>query len=178
MTTVTIPKGEHGQIRLFAVNRPIDAMARDLRSHDKQHLINDLLGRDIPASGAELFALSDLTGVGLPRYLSDGYTVTPEQISRDRARLDALDGYVLLLFSSAFEGREATLELGSDLTLIGTYGEEQPVMTAAPLTADAALPYTGVPSMTPKTAPRGRSGGALIALALIVAAILIVWWLL
>lgn len=178
MTTVKIPKGEHGQIRLFAVNRPIDAMAHDLRLREKSDVLNDLLGTEIPESGAELFAVADLTGVGLPRYLTDGYAVTEAQIARDRVRLEALDGYVLLLFSSAFDGRETTLELGSDLTLIGTYGEEVPVMSAPPLTADAALPYTGVPTMTPKIPPKGRAGGALIAAALVVAALLILWWLL
>ena len=178
MTTVTIPKGEHGQIRLFAVNRPIDAMTRDLQSADKQQAINDLLGFDVPENAAELFLVSDLTGVGLARYLTDGYAVTPEQIAQDRSRLDALDGYVLLLFSSAFEGRETTFDSGSDLTLIGKYGEEQPVMAAPPLTADASQPYTGVPSMTPRAAPTGASAKALMTLAVLVALGLLIWWLL
>lgn len=178
MTTVTIPKGEYGQIRLFAVNRAIDDMTRALRDTDKQQVINDLLGVEIPENTAELFLISDLTGVGLARYLTDGYAVTQEQISRDRSRLDALDGYVLLLFSTAFDGRETTFETGPDLTLIGTYGEEQPVMAAPPLMADAALPYTGVPSMTPRAAPGGVAGKALVVLAVLVALGLLGWWLL
>jgi len=178
MTILTIPPHEHGQIRLFAVNRPIDAMARTLQENDKSAVISDLVGFDVPSGSAELFAVSDLTGVGLPRYLMDGYTVTEAQISADRARLDALEGYVLLLFSSAFDGAETTLHIGPDLTLIGTYGEEQPAMAAPPLTADAAQPYTGVPNLTPTTPPRGRAGGAVILLALIVALGLILWWLL
>jgi hypothetical protein len=178
MTTLTIPPHEHGQIRLFAVNRPIDAVAHTLQDNDKSAVISDLVGFDVPSGSAELFAVSDLTGVGLPRYLTDGYTVTEAQISADRARLDALEGYVLLLFSSAFDGAETTLRVGPDLTLIGTYGEEQPAMAAPPLTADAAQPYTGVPNLTPTTPPRGRAGGAVILLALIVALGLILWWLL
>jgi hypothetical protein len=178
MTTLTIPPAEHGQIRLFAVNRPVDAMARTLQDNDKAAVISDLLGFAVPSGTAELFAVSDLTGVGLPRYLTDGYTVTEAQINADRARLDALEGYVLLLFSSAFDGAETTLRIGPDLTLIGTYGEEQPTVATAPLTADAAQPYTGVPNMTPTTPPRGRAGGAVILLALIVAIGLILWWLL
>lgn len=178
MTALHIPQGEHGQIRLFAVNRPIDAMARDLRGSGKSHVINDLLGFDVAENAAELFPVSDLTGVGLPRYLTDGYTVTEAQITRDRARLDALDGYVLLLFSSAFDSAETTLEIGPDLTLIGTYGEEQPAMVVPPLTADAAQPYSGVPTQTPQTPLRGRAGGATILVAMIVAAGLILWWLL
>lgn len=177
MTELHIPKGEHGQIRLFAVNRPIDVMARDLRSMEKTALIADLLGFDAPADTAELFPVSDLTGVGLARYLTDGYTATDAQIARDHTRIEALDGYVLLLFSSAFEGHEATLNIGSDLTLIGTYGEEQPDWTAPPLTAESAQPYSGVPSLTPKTPPGGRAGGAMIFLAILVLVGLILWWL-
>ncbi|SFS63702.1 hypothetical protein SAMN04488040_1230 [Sulfitobacter marinus] len=178
MTTLTIPAGEHGQIRLFAVNRPVEVIASMLQSNDKAAAISDLLGFTVPSGSAELFAVSDLTGVGLPRYLTDGYAVTEAQINADRARLDALEGYVLLLFSSAFDGAETTLDIGPDLTLIGTYGEEQPAMAAPPLTADAAQPYTGVPNLTPTTPPRGRAGGAVMVLALIVALGLILWWLL
>ncbi len=178
MTTLNIPKGEHGQIRLFAVNRPTEAMARDLHSAEKPAVTADLLGFAPPPGTAELFPVSDLTGVGLPRYLTDGYAVTVSEIARDRSRLDALDGYVLLLFSSAFEGREKTLEIGPDLTLIGTYGEEQPAMVAPPLMSDAAQPYTGAPNLTARTPPRGKAGGALITVAIIVLIGLFLWWLL
>jgi len=177
VTELHIPKGEHGQIRLFAVNRPIDVMARNLREIEKTALIDDLLGVHAPAGTAELFPVSDLAGVGLSRYLTDGYAVTQAQIAHDRTRLEALDGYVLLLFSSAFDGRETTLTIGSDLTLIGTYGEEQPDRAAPPLTAEAAQPYSGVPSLTHKTPPSGRAGGAMVLLGMLVMVGLILWWL-
>jgi hypothetical protein len=178
MTQLEIPNGEIGQIRLFAVNRPIDKLARDLRDGSKEALIADLLGRSVPEGSAELFPVSDLTGVGLARYLNDGYAVPPDQISRDRARLDALDGYVLLLFSSAFEGQETTLKLGPDLTMIGTYGETQPDMSVIPLEAESAQPYTGAADMTPKSPPEGGAGGMMVLLAVIVLIGLILWWLL
>ena len=79
MTQLEIPKGEIGQIRLFAVNRPIDELARDLRNDSKEALIADLLGRPMPEGAAELFPVSDLTGVGLASYLGDGYAVPREQ---------------------------------------------------------------------------------------------------
>ncbi|HBM41952.1 MAG TPA: hypothetical protein DD402_19185, partial [Sulfitobacter sp.] len=106
------------------------------------------------------------------------YAVPREQISRDRARLDALDGYVLLLFSSAFDGQEATLDLGPELTMIGTYGEAQPDMSVTPLEADSAQPYTGAADMTPKSPPKGGAGGMIVLLAVIVLIGLILWWLL
>lgn len=177
MTMLTIPNSEVGQIRLFAVNRPIDAVSRDLRNTEKDQVIASLLGTSVPTGTAELFPISDLEGVGLAHYLREGYAVTDAQIAQDRTRLDRLDGFVLLLFSSAFEGRETTLDIGSDLTLIGTYGEEQPAVPAPPLTAQSAEPYTGVPNATPITPPKGRAGAAIVLLGLIVLVGIIVWWL-
>ena len=165
MTTIRIQNSETGKVRLFAVNRSIDAVALAVRDADKGTVIT------------ELFPVTDLAGVGLTAYLTEGYAVSDDQLAQDRSRLGALDGYVLLLFSSAFEGRDTTLEIGPDLTLIGTYDEEQPAISAIPLTADAAQPYTGIPNVNPRTPPRDRAGGAMVVLAVLVVLGLILWWL-
>jgi hypothetical protein len=178
MTTLDIPAHEHGQVRVIAVNRPIADMARALRDNATSVVIADLLERRFPDDTVELFAVADLTGVGLPRYLSDGHAIPDDQIATDGARLSALDGYVLLIRSAAFGGKDDRLTLGPDLTLIGTYGEARPDMSAEPIVSDAAQPYTGVPNQTPRTPPRGGAGGSLIVLAVIVLVGLLLWWLL
>lgn len=175
MTTIEIPKHETGQIRVFAVNRPMADVTEAIESIGKPAVIADLLGRPIAENGAELFAVSDLTGVGLPNYLLEGYTALSDQITRDQKKLEALDGYVLLLFSSAFGGEAAKLSVGPDLTLIGTYGEEQPDMDVEPLTSEAAQPYSGSPVQTPPTPPRGKPGGVLMVLAIIVILAILLW---
>ena len=175
MTTLNIPAGEIGVVRLFAVSRPIPAMSVALKRQPKSEVIAELLGTQTPEDTAELFPISDLTGVGLPAYLMDGYAIPPGDIARDRAKLDALDGYVLLLFSAAFD-EATTLSPHRDLTLIGSYSEPAPEIPGPPFTAQAAQPYTGTPNLTPAEPLKGRAGGAAIAAALFVLAALIFWW--
>lgn len=178
-TPLHIPQGEHGKIRVFAVNRPVGEMQSALQTMSKQDLARDLLANaSLDTSTAELFPVADLTGVGLPGYLTEGYAVGTAQVDPDRARLDALEGYVLIVFSETFGTREMTLTPGADLTLIGTYTEFEPSQDVTGLTADSARPYTGVATMTPPTPPRGRAGSAMAVLGIIVGLGLIVWWLL
>lgn len=178
MSTLNIPKDEAGVIRLFAINSPIPDMNRALNTQGKQAVASTLLGYKMPEGGFEIFPLSDLAGVGLPAYLRDGHGVTPAELARDRSKLDGLDGHVLLVFSSAFEGADPTLTLGPDLTLIATYAEEAADMSAAILESDAAQPFTGVARATPVTPPKGPAGSALVVLGIIVAIGLLAWWLL
>ncbi len=169
-----IQRSEHNLIRVFAVNRPAHNLRAALAEQDKTDLIAELLGQDVPKDGAELFPVADLAGIGLSGYLEQGYAVSPDQLEDAKARLDALEGYVLLLFSSAFKGRDVTLEPGANLTLIGTFGEEQPDMTPTALQSEAAemQPTSDLPPSTP---PPKRGSGAAIALALIAVAGLALW---
>ncbi len=174
---IEVPRGEHGLIRVFAVNRPKAEMLAELKSRPKPDLARELLGLPhLDTSSTEIFAVSDLSGVGLANYLSEGYAVPEAETGRDKARLDALDGYVLLLFSDSFGGREATLEPGPDVTLIGTYGEFTPAPATETLSAESAQAYTGVRLPPKPTLQRRRPGsGAVVVLALLVLAALL-WW--
>lgn len=176
MTQINIARAEFGTIRVFAVSRPITDMARALRQQNKAALASTLLGTDVTDDDIELFALSDLTGVGLHGYLSDGYDVDKDALRVDRARLEALDGYVLLVFSRINAQGDVTLTPSSDLTLIGTYAEPKAKHTAPPLTTDASKPYSGVtaPAQPPR---RSRVGSAFTAAAGVLF-ILIIWWIL
>lgn len=172
---IEIARAEHGVIRVFAISRPMAAMARALKQQPKSTLAAALLNHPVAADDFELFALSDLTGVGLPRYLSDGYDVDKEAIRADRTKLDALDGYVLLLFSRVSNAADVTLEPVTDLTLIGTYTEPRASHAAAPIATDAAKLYSGN-IRTPQTPSRMRVGSALTAAAVLLA-LLLIWWI-
>ncbi|WP_299412740.1 hypothetical protein [uncultured Sulfitobacter sp.] len=174
MSTLFIPQYESGVIRIFSISRPMSDMARALKQRPKAMIASDLLGHDIKDEAVELFALADLTGVGLPRYLNDGYDVDDDVIQADRARLEALDGYVLLLFSKVSETGDVTLNPSADLTLIGTYSEPKAAHSAVPIAAEAAKPYSGVAASTQPT-KRGPRGSIFTALAAIIIAILIYW---
>jgi hypothetical protein len=173
---LSIPSNEHGLIRVFALNRSPAELSLALKTLSKTALASDLLGHDIAAGGAELFPVADLSGIGLSGYLADGYAVPMDQLKETRTKLDALEGYVLLVFSAAFEGHAVTLTPGPDLTLIGTFGETQPDMAMRAVESEAAQPYTGAPSATPPIPPKGRAGGSLVSVGLIVLVALILWW--
>ncbi len=178
MKQLTIPGTETGVLRVFAVSRPIPDMARASESRSKADLASELLGQDVPDSAIELFALSDLTGVGLSRYLIDGQGAAEAEVAPDRTRLDALDGYVLLLRPGAFAGRDVTLRATPDLTLIGTYREEAAQTSAPPIDSEAAQPYSGVAPLTPAKPPKGRPGNALVIVAIAVLLVIGLIWLL
>lgn len=176
---IDIKANEHATIRVFAVNKAPSEITDTLATMPKADLARQLLGDPhLDTSSTEIFPVSDLTGMGLGAYLSEGYAVQPKQIARDRSRLDALDGYVLLLFSDSFAGKSARLAPGEALTLIGTYTEVQPASSAGPIAAESAKPYTG-PAPAAKQAPK-RSPNGSAAIVVLIAALLGValWWLL
>lgn len=148
---------ETGAVRVFSVSMP----AADLTPYMLDNaLIGELLGAPIAdPQYVELFPISDLEGLGLIGYLTEGQGVPPDLVADDRARLAALDGNVLVLLSGAFDGdTNTTLALDPRLTLIGTYIEKRPArapvalpsasakgtLSSAPPTLDAAPPRSGL----------------------------------
>lgn len=174
--TITIPHHESGVIRVFAISRPISTMARQLKQQPKAALASDLLAHDVTPEMIELFALSDLKGVGLSRYLADGYDIAPEALRADHLRLEGLDGYVLLLFSSIAEAEKVSLRPHADLTLVGTYAEPKAAHAAQPIPSEAAKPYSGA-SDSPTAPNRSRVGSALTVIGALLIVFLI-WWIL
>ncbi|UWR27025.1 hypothetical protein K3757_03560 [Sulfitobacter sp. S223] len=173
---IEIAKTEHSVIRVFAVSRPMSEMARALKQQPKKSLASALLNHPVEDDDFELFALSDLTGVGLPQYLLDGYDVDRAAIRADRAKLEALDGYVLLLFSRVSQEADVVLHPLPELTLIGSYADPKAQHAATPIAAQAAKPYSGT-SPSPKVPGRSRVGSALTAVTVLLA-LLIIWWIL
>ncbi|MGZ2256711.1 hypothetical protein [Roseobacter sp. A03A-229] len=178
-TPIDIAANERGVIRVFAINAAADEIAQQLKTLPKADLARQLLDAPhLDTTSVELFPVSDLTGMGLAGYLAEGYAVADSTLNTDRAKLDALDGYVLLLFSESFKGAAAMLTPTATLTLIGTYAEAQPADSGPPIDTDSAKPYSGAAQMTPPTPARGPAGSALVALALVVLSGLALWWLL
>lgn len=174
MAVLDIARSEQGVIRVFAISRPMAEMARLLKQRPEAAVATTLLGHAVQQDDIELFPLSDLTGVGLPRYLSDGYDVDQNAISKDRARLDALDGYVLLLFSRVSDATDVVLHPHHDLTLIGTYAEPKASHAAAPIATAAAKPYSGV--TTAPAAPRRSRIGSILTAAICALILTLIWW--
>lgn len=176
MGQIQIAKAEHGVIRVFSISRPMADMARALKQQPKAQVASALLAYDASASDIELFPVSDLAGVGLPRYLMDGYDIDSAALRTYRARLEGLDGYVLILFSSISNDGDVVLSPSADLTLIGTFSEPKGERTVGPIATESARAYSGVTD-TPAPIGRSRAGSALTAAAVILILILI-WWIL
>lgn len=175
--SIPIPPGEHGRIRVFAINAPSARMMSDLQSHPKADIARGLLNDPhLDTKNCEIFPVSDLAGVGLTSYLVDGYAVPADEIEPDRAKLEALDGYVLLLFSDAFKGEARELNTGPDVTLIGTYGEYQPIKPGKPLTAKSAAPYSGLAGQNrPQARVRGSANNLIVGI-LVMIVLAAIWW--
>jgi len=148
---------EHGMVRLFAVDLPKDEIA----------------GLDVAASLGvgrldperfELFALDDLKGLGLAGYMHEGLGISRAEL--DVARLDALEGHVLILRSAAFGGQAVVLTPRAPLRWIGTYAEETAPVQFTPLPAASAQ---GVVTPTGKAPPSDAAmSGRIATLALLV----------
>lgn len=173
MTPITIPAAEHGVLRVFSLSMP-SGEARRLRDSDTAQ--REALGvADLDPAGIEVFQIADLSEIGLTGYLREGADVQEDQIKRDRARLEGLDGWVMLVHSSAFGGEEVTLNPGSALTLIGTYGRTEPDTTRVEVASDAAKPYTGIPDVTPAPPAKGNAGSLMVMVGLAVLVALVLW---
>ena len=175
MTQITIPTGEHGTTRVFSLSMPA-AEARALKDDPERQ--KTLLGaQDIDPQGIEVFAVEDLGGIGLAGYLREGADVPEADLARDRARLAALDGWVMLVHSLALPDTGTTLDPDPSLTLIGTYRQADAETSRVDLEAAAAQPYTGTANPASPAVVRSSSGSAVIAVVAVLA-LLVLWWIL
>lgn len=143
---IAIPSGERGKIRVFALDMPPE-QARFLK---EPGALAQVLGiDDIDLEHVEIFPIADLEEIGLAGYLTDGCDVAPDQVEDTRDALEALEGYVLLIRSSAFAGTETRLTPAKPLILIGTYTERPTDWSAQPLETQSAKPFS-----SPRASPR------------------------
>lgn len=176
MKLLAVPALELGVSRLFALSMT-PSEARAVKADPAQQA--RLLGiSDVASEGVEIFCLADLGDMGLTEYLRAGIDAREEDLARDRQKLMALDGWVMLVHSSAFQGAGVTLAPDATLTLIGTYAQHARDDAPIDLPSAAAEPYTGAPNITPPPSPpHGRAGPTLVVAAIGLIALLL-WWVL
>ncbi len=178
---------ERGRLHVFAVNQPKAAMADRFappetgadRLQPDPSLLADLTGASgLDPKGAELLPLDDLEGLGLSGYLTEGLDIPAEAVTADKRRLDALEGYALLLSSRAFQGQSFALGETASLTHIASFDQPGTDWSSiGQIPSEAAKPHSGPMASNPTDQNRSRRiGGTLIALAVICIAILI--WIL
>jgi hypothetical protein len=167
--TFHVKSTEHGLVRLFAVDLPPEK----IESFD----VAEALGvKALDPAQVELFAVSDLTGLGLSGYLNEGLGIAREEL--DSARLDALTGCVLIVRSAAFQGQSVKLSPKAPLRWVGTYPEESAPVKFEPLPSAAALGDVPPPTSKKRSSDAAMSGRvAMIALLVIFALTALVVWL-
>lgn len=159
--TSKVPPGEREVVRVFALDMTApeaETLAETLAersegggSNGRPSGLAALLGTDrLDPDHVEIFPASDLTGVGLPGYLSDGLGIAETDIDPDRTALEAERAYIVIVHSPAFGGKAARLSPTPPLRHLGTYrlAQSDPPGTMAPATEPA-----GAPQM-----PRKRQG--------------------
>lgn len=167
--TFHIKAAERGVIRIFMANLTTEQAASFTQSPDEDTPapINRALGVTyLDSDFVELFPLSNLEGVGLAGYLTDGLGVAAEDVKPHASRLNAMSGQVLIVLSSAFGGFEATITPTAPLKWIGTYTEEGASVKFEPLPSDGAKGAPVTPAGKPPKSD-ARVGGMIAMYALI-----------
>ena len=167
--TLDIAPGETHVVRLFRLDMSPEQV-RFLR--DDPAALADILGLDqIDPAHADIIRLSG--------YLVDGIGVDAAEIASDRARLDAMEGHVLVLLSRALGDSVTRLTPGSGVTLVATYRQVATDWSAKPMQSDSARPGSGTRAAPREERARSRRiGGAIFAavMAVLVLIILAVIW--
>ncbi len=115
----------------------------------------DLLGvKEVDATRIEIFEAADLSDFGLFNYLVKANGLPEAALERDRARIEALSGTVMILYSRAFHDRHETLAPAAHVTLIGAWDEEPPEMEFTPLRSASAQGSIGEARAEPAPAPQ------------------------
>lgn len=172
---IHIKSGEHGVVRLFAVDLPAEEIAAFTRRNGTWPLRDSLGAERLDPDKVEVFDVADLSGVGLAGYLEEGMGIAPEQIAPMRAQIDALRGAVLVLPSSAFGGTEQTLAPRAPLRLVARFSEEREPVSFDPLPDESAQPTAPAPPARPepKAASDAAMSGRVAMIALLVLAVLV-----
>ena len=106
-----------------------------------------MLGLDwLNADDIELFDVADLDELGLAGYLIQGNGVAHSAIEMDRVGLGKINGWVLILYSSAFDGKPAQLSPNRQLSLVGMWQETRDQISFAHLPSEAAKGNISPPS--------------------------------
>jgi hypothetical protein len=130
--------------------------------------LSNALGAPVDASKTELFAVADLDGMGLRDYLAQAHEADRTALDADAARLDALDGDVLIVTPRALSAR-ADLTPAPNLAYVGAYPVPAADHAARPLP-----PAEPVRDDPPRMANEGTSvddgpSGKRIALIVLIA---------
>ena len=113
--TLTIPADDHGQIRVFATDADLPAEVIEKTPRGLEYLFEAELNPDF----VDIVRIADLGGMALSAYIAEGYDMAPDLV--DKAAVDAITGYAVLVLSRATGEVETTLTPADGLRHVTTY---------------------------------------------------------
>lgn len=177
----TVMADERGAVRVFALDLPPDQAARlrdDPGPEDGPAPLQALLGaRYLDADFVEVFDVADLEGLGIYGYLRDGNGVSEADLAPHRAALEALSGWVVIVYSSAFGGFAQTLGPAPALRPIGIWHEARDPVVMTPLHSEAATTAADAPARKPPSQGAILGRVAVYALLVLFALTLVMVWI-
>jgi len=157
---INVPAHEARVVRLFA----IDLDARQIADFESSAVPSALGVRTLDADYIEVFHVSDLDGMGLAQYLTDGAGIPSEQVAQHHTVLSSLKGHVLLVMSAAFGGDAQTLQVKAPLRHVATLSEATTPIAFEPLPDASAK---GVTAQGKPVKSDARIGGMIATYALL-----------
>ena len=168
---ITIPASETDRLRLFALNLS-EHEAEQLVAHP-EGLSHMLGGASLDHDYVEILRFADVAAMGLGQYLAEGYAVDTDVLAGDADRLGKLDGYGVIILSSAFQSRPAELVVGAKATLICDYGLPETSWQDSDVPPpESAKPYSAPPAARKKQPSNAAMSGRIAMVALLVMALL------
>lgn len=145
---IEIKASETGVVRVFSVDIPAKEIPAFNARNGRWPLREALGAETLDPEHVEVFDAADLTGVGLPGYLTEGHAIPEDQIAPLRGQLTAQTGTLMVVTSRAFGGEAQVLTPRAPLRLIASFSEAN-----APITF-GALPDAAAHRETPEEKPQ------------------------
>ncbi|MEP0960634.1 MAG: hypothetical protein ABJQ70_21595 [Roseobacter sp.] len=157
-----VAANEHGVARVFSLSMDAseaDALKTNTAVEGAHTPQARALGVDVLNAGhIEIFPIADLGDMSLCDYLIEGDGIQRDAIEPDRLKLANLEGWIMIVYSGAFDGRAQHITPLAELTLIGTYPQDgTDWSTPVDLSTPSAHP---TPENAPKTPVRKRPSDA------------------
>lgn len=148
MTQLEVNGSDTTTLRLLHLDLPPEAVARftQMAGTGEWPLKYALGASKLRESLVDVVAIKDLGPMRLSQYLAQAHEVSARALGPDAARIDALQGHVVILPPRAFDGASQTLTISPPLSLVGSYAE--------------VAPTRGGPAVTARSAQGAGGGGA------------------
>lgn len=182
---LSIPAGSVRCVWVLAVDLPEEAIKvfAEESEADRSGIswpLQDALGAGLlDRTYVEVFKVDTLDDYGLARYLTEANGMDEAGVAPDAARLDAIEGHVVMVFSDALGDGVVRLAPRPPLRLIGRYAESLDFAVRTAPASDAARKSAEAPEPEPRTGPSNAAMGgrvAMVALLVLFALVGLMIW--